>query len=287
MSSIYRKELRSYFTNMHGYIFGAFLLLICGIFFYVTNLVGGSAYFEYALQTTSFIFLLIVPIVTMKCIAEEKHQRTDQLLYSLPLSTTEIVLGKFFALYTVFLIPLSIMGIYPLILTLFGTVNLAGTYSCILGFFLLGGALLSIGLFISSLTESQVIAAVISFGVVLLMYLMTSLATLVPTTEIASVVAFSVVCIIFGLCVYAFSKDWWISGSFAIAAEIVLIIFYMSNKAAFAGLFQRVLTALSIYDVYYQLSVGIFDLTAVVYFLSVMAVCLFLTVQSLDRKRYN
>ncbi len=287
MSSIYRKELRSYFTNMHGYIFGAFLLLICGIFFYVTNLVGGSAYFEYALQTTSFIFLLIVPIVTMKCIAEEKHQRTDQLLYSLPLSTTEIVLGKFFALYTVFLIPLSIMGIYPLILTLFGTVNLAGTYSCILGFFLLGGALLSIGLFISSLTESQVIAAVISFGVVLLMYLMTSLATLVPTTEIASVVAFSVVCIIFGLCVYAFSKDWWISGSFAIAAEIVLIIFYMSNKAAFAGLLQRVLTALSIYDVYYQLSVGIFDLTAVVYFLSVMAVCLFLTVQSLDRKRYN
>ncbi len=287
MSSIYRKELRSYFTNMHGYIFGAFLLLICGIFFYATNLIGMSAYFEYALQTTSFIFLLIVPIVTMKCIAEEKHQRTDQLLYSLPISTTQIVMGKFFALYTVFLIPLAIMGIYPLILSLFGTVNFAGTYSCILGFFLLGGALLSIGMFISSLTESQVIAAVISFGTVLLMYLMTSLSSLIPNTEIASLVAFSAVCVIFGLCVYAFSRDWWISGSFAIVAEIILIIVFMNNRAAFAGLFPKVLTALSVYDVYYQLSVGIFDITAVVYFLSIIAVCLFLTVQSLERKRYN
>ncbi len=287
MSSIYRKELRSYFTNMHGYIFGAFLLLICGVFFYATNLLGRAAYFEYALQTTSFIFLLIVPIVTMKCIAEEKHQRTDQLLYSLPISTTQIVMGKFLALYTVFLIPLSIMCFYPLILSLFGTVNFGATYSCILGFFLLGGALLSIGLFISSLTESQVIAAVVSFGTVLLMYLMTSLASLIPSTEMASLISFSAVCIIFGLCVYAFSRDWWISGSFALVAEIILIIVYMNNKAAFAGLFPEILTALSVYDVYYQLSVGIFDITAVVYFISIMAVCLFLTVQSLDRKRYN
>ncbi len=287
MGSIYRKELRSYYTNMHGYIFGAFLLLVCGIFFYTTNLLGRSAYFENSLEITSFIFLLIVPIVTMKCIAEEKHQRTDQLLYSLPISTTQVVLGKFFALYTVFAIPLAIMGIYPLIMSLFGKVHLAGTYSCMLGFFLLGGALLSIGLFVSSLTESQVIAAVISFGIMLFIYLMTSLSSLIPDTEIGSLIAFSVVCVLFGLCVYALSKDWWISGSFAIIAEIILIIVYMNNRAAFAGLFPKVLASLSIYDVYYRLSIGIFDITAVVYFLSIMAVCLFLTVQSLDRKRYN
>lgn len=272
---------------MHGYIFGAFLLLICGIFFYSVNLKGQTSYFEYSLQTTSFIFLLIVPIVTMKCIAEEKHQRTDQLLYSLPISTTDVVLGKFFALYTVFLIPLAIMCFYPMILGLFGEVNFGATYSCMLGFFLLGGALLSIGLFISSLTESQVIAAVISFGVVMILYLMSSLVSLMPATQMASVIAFSVVCVLFGLCVYVLTKDWWISGCFALIAEIILVTIYMNNKAAFAGLFPNVVLNLSVYDMYYKLSIGIFDITAVVYFISIMAVCLFLTVQSLDRKRYN
>ena len=272
---------------MHGYIFGAFLLLMCGIFFYVTNLAGASAYFEYTLQNTSFIFLLIVPIVTMKCIAEEKHQRTDQLLFSLPISTTDIVLGKFFALYTVFLIPLAVMSLYPLVLSLFGEVNFAGTYSCMLGFFLLGGVLLSIGIFISSLTESQVIAAVVSFAAVLLMYLASSLSTLIPATETASLIAFSIVCVIFALCVYALTKDAFIAAGFGVVLEVALIIWYMNARASFAGLFAKVLTSLSVYDVYYQLSVGIFDISAVVYFISVMAVCLFLTVQSLERKRYN
>ena len=272
---------------MHGYIFGAFLLLICGIFFYAVNLKGQYPNFEYSLETTSFIFLLIVPIVTMKCIAEEKHQKTDQLLYSLPISTTQVVLGKFFALYTVFLIPLAIMPFSPTILSLFGEVNFKATYSCIFGFLLLGGALLSIGLFISSLTESQVIAAVISFGTVLLLYLMSSLTSLMPDTAFASVIAFSVVCVIFALCVYALSKDWWISGCFGLAAEIAVIAFYVYDKEVFAGLFPKVIGKLSVYDIYYSFSVGIFDLTAVVYFVSIMAVCLFLTVQSLERKRYN
>ena len=287
MTSIYRKEMRSYFTNMHGYIFGAFLLLFGGIFFYFTNLMAGYPQFEYSLQTTSFIFLLIVPVVTMKVISEEKHQRTDQLLYSLPISTTEVVIGKFLALYTVFLIPLAIMCLYPPILGIFGEVNYASTYSCMLGFFLLGGALLSIGLFISSLTESQVIAAVVSFGVVLLCYFMTSLSSAMPSDAVASVIAFSVVCALVGLCVYVLSKDWWIAGSFALAGEVIVVGAYSINSAAFEGLFPSVVEKLSVYDIYYSFSVGTLELSAIVYYLSVMAVCLFLTVQSLERKRYN
>ena len=279
--------MRSYFTNMHGYIFGAFLLLFSGLFFYFANLKGGYSRFEYSLQSTSFIFLLIVPIVTMKCIAEEKHQRTDQLLYSLPISTTQVVVGKFAALYTVFLIPVAIMCVYPQILGLFGEVNYRATYSCIFGFFLLGGALLSIGLFISSLTESQVIAAVISFGTVLLCYFMTSLSSAMPKTPMASVIAFSVVCALVGLCAYILSKDWWIAGCFALAGEVFVVFFYLRDKASFEGLFPSVVEKLSIYDIYYYFSVGIFDLSAVVYYISIMAVCLFLTVQSLERKRYN
>lgn len=287
MSSIYRKELRLYFTNMHGYIFGAFLTLVCGIFFYATNLLGGYPNFEYALETTSFVFLLIVPIVTMKSIAEEKHQRTDQLLYSLPISSTDVILGKFFALYTVFIVPLIIMCFYPIILSLFGEVNFGATYSCLFGFLLLGGALISIGMFISSLTESQVIAAVLSFGTVLLLYLMSSLASLMPSTATASLIAFSVVSLIVGGVAYLLSKDWWIAGCFAILCEIIVVWMYLQNKAVFAGLFPAVVSSLSVYEIYYNMSIGIFDLTAVVYFISIMIACLFFTVQSFDRKRYN
>ncbi len=272
---------------MHGYVFGAFLLLFSGIFCFASNLKGGFTQFEYALQNTSFIFMLIVPVVTMKCIAEEKHQRTDQLLYSLPISTTQVVIGKFLAIYTVFLIPLLLMCVYPPILGLFGEVNYAATYSCMFGFFLLGGALLSLGVFISSLTESQVIAAVVSFITVLLCYFMTSLASLMPATPLVSAIAFTVVSAIIGLCVYALAKDWWIAGCFALVAEIVVVFFYLRDKTVFEGLFPSVIANLSIYDIYYSFSIGTFDLSAVVYYISIMAVCLFLTVQSLERKRYN
>ena len=287
MITIFRKELRSYYTNMHGYIFAAMLLLFTGLFCYVTNLKGGYTKLEFALQNASFIFMLIVPVVTMKCIAEEKHQRTDQLLYSLPLSSTAVVVGKFAALYTVFLVPIAITCLYPPILSMFGEVNYASTYSCILGFILLGGALLSIGLFISSLTESQVIAAVISFITVMLCYFMGSLATLMPTAAWVSVVAFSVVSALVCVCVYLLTRDWWIGGCFGLAAETVVLTLYFRNKASFEGLFAKCIEKLSVYDIYYNFSIGTLDLSAVVYYISIMAVCLFLTVQSLERKRYN
>ena len=287
MTTIFRRELRSYFTNMHGYIFGAFLLLFTGIFMYATNLRGGYPQLEYALGNASFIFMLIVPVVTMKCIAEEKHQRTDQLLYSLPISSADVVVGKFAALYTVFLIPIAIICLYPPILGMFGEVNFAGTYSCIFGFFLLGGALLSIGLFISSLTESQVIAAVVSFITVMLCYFMSSLASLMPTMAWVSLVAFTVVSGLVALCVYVLSRDWWVSGCFGLLSEIIVVFLYMRDKSSFEGLFAECIKGLSIYDIYNNFSVGTFDLSAVVYYISIMAVCLFLTVQSLERKRYN
>ncbi len=287
MFTIFRKELRSYFSNMHGYVFGAFLLLFCGIFCYATNLRGGYSQLEYALQNASFIFMLIVPVVTMKCIAEEKHQRTDQLLYSLPISSASVVVGKFAALYTVFFIPMAIICIYPPILGMFGEVNYAATYSCIFGFLLLGGALLSLGIFISSLTESQVIAAVVSFIVVLLCYFMSALASMIPTSPLASVIAFTLVSVLVGACVYWLCRDIWIAGCFGLVAEIAVVFMFVRDKASFEGLFAKCIEKLSIYDIYYSFSVGTFDLSAVVYYISIMAVCLYLSVVSFERKRYN
>ncbi len=287
MGSVYKKELRSYFCNMQGAIFAAFLLLIAGVMTVLYNFKGLYPNFEYALSDTGFIFLLIVPIVTMRIFSEEKRAKTDQLLYSLPLKVTDVVFGKYFAAVTVFLVPVGVMALYPLILSLYGKVNFAASYGAVFGFILLGCALLAIGMFISTLTESQVIAAVISFGTLLLLYLMNALTSLIPNTSGASLIAFSAVAVLFGLIVWGMTKDRFAGLASALLAETVLVFLYFSFKESFAGLFAKVLEKLSVFERFSGFVNGIFDLTAVVYYLSIVAFCLFLCVQSVEKKRWS
>ena len=159
MGAFYKKEFRSYFTNMTGYIFLGFLLLMTGIFYTAINLKQTHPQFEYVISNISFVFLLIVPILTMRSIAEEKHLKTDQLLYSLPVPVSKIVISKYLAMVSVFFVSVAVMALYPLILLIFGNVNLLSSYSALAGFAFLGAALIAIGLFMSSLTESQLISA--------------------------------------------------------------------------------------------------------------------------------
>lgn len=170
MKAVYKHELTTYFTSMPAYIFISFLLLFAGIFMTLINISSAVSNFEYVLANMSFTFMIIVPILTMRVISNEKRQKTDNLLYSLPITMTDVVLGKYFALLTVFVIPTVIMGIYPLILNHFGDVNLGTSYCALLGFFLLGCALIAVGMFISSLTESQAASAGICFAVMLFNY---------------------------------------------------------------------------------------------------------------------
>ena len=175
MKAIYKNELRSYFTSMTGYVFVGFMLLFAGIYTLALCLRSGFPSFEYVLANMSFVFFIIVPVITMKVLSEEKRQKTDQLLYSLPITTTDVVLGKYFALLTVLAVPLLIMAFYPLILSLYGNVYLLTAYGALLGFFFMGAAFLAIGLFISSVTESQMIAAGLCFVVLLLNYFITQI----------------------------------------------------------------------------------------------------------------
>ena len=210
MKAIYKKELKGLFNNMTGYVFICFILLMLGIYCTALNLNSGYANFEYVLDSMSFIFLIVVPILTMRIFSEEKHQKTDQLLYALPLKVPSIVLGKYFAMLTVFAIPTGIMCLYPPILSLYGNVPMKSAYGAIVGFFFLGAALIAVGMFVSSLTESQIIACVVSFGTLLFSYLMTSLISLLPATASASAVAFLLVFIAAALIVYAVTKNYFI-----------------------------------------------------------------------------
>lgn len=287
MTAVFRHELSSYFKSVSGYVFGAFLLLFGGIYTTDINLNAGLTNFEYVLDYMCIIFLIIVPILTMRVVAEERRQRTDQLLYSLPLTMTEVVLGKYGALLVVFLAPMAVIGVYPLILSAFGNVYLPAAYSAWLGFFLLGAALLAIGMFISSLTESQAVAAGLCFLVMLVNYFITSLAGFISTTAFASFAAFTVVILALAGIVWFMTRSGLASGVLALVLEAVLLFFYAGDTSAFEGLFPEVMENLSLFDQFYQFVNGVFDLRAVVYLLSVSGLFLFLTVQSLEKRRWS
>ncbi len=185
MRAVFNRELKAYFCNMTGYVFGAFLLLFAGIYMMVINLKSLYPNFEYVLSNMSFIFLVAIPVLTMRSIAEDKKQKTDQLLYSLPLNMTKIVAGKYFSMLAVLAVPVVIMGVYPVILSMYGTVNLRIAYGALLGFFFLGAALISMGMFASSLTESQIVSAVLCFIFVLVNYFISDLANYISGTSTA------------------------------------------------------------------------------------------------------
>jgi len=287
MSAIYKKEIRSYFNSMNGYIFAAFFLAAAGVLTWLSNLKGMYPQFEVTLSGVAIAFLFLVPIITMRSIAEERQSKTDQLLYSLPVSVIKIVVGKFLALYTVFLITVGIISFYPILLSFFGEVNFGMTYACILGFLLMGGALLAVGFFLSSVTESQLIAAILSLGAMLVFLLAGVFSSSVSTTASTSFWAFTAAVVLIGGIVYLMTKDWWISGVVAMILETALIFVYNRYEAAFQGLIGKVLGWFSVLNRFYNFTYGIFDVKAVVYYLSIIVIFVFLTVQAVEKRRWS
>lgn len=287
MSAIVRHELSSYFTNLSGYVFGTFLLLFAGIYTMVYNLQSATTNFEYVLGSMSFVFLVIVPILTMRVLAEERKQKTDQLLYSLPVSTTQVVMGKFISLLLVYLIPLCIIGFYPLIFSQYGEVYMLTSYGSLFAFFLLGGALIAVGMFISSLTDNQGFAAGIGIAAILLNYFSVSLAEYVSATAIGSAIALFVLAALLGWVIRILTRNDTLGYSVGLVLMGITVAMYLIDDSKFEGLLPDIMKKLSLFDRLDTFVNGVFDLTAVVYFLSVGAFFLFLTVQSLEKRRYN
>lgn len=182
MIAIYKREVKSFFHSFIGWLFLAATLLLMGIYFTVYNMLCGYPNISYVLQSVIFLFIITIPILTMRILAEERKQKTDQLILTAPITVGKIVLGKYLALVTVFAIPVLVIGLTPLVLSFFGTFQMGVSYTALLGFFLYGCMALAIGMFLSSLTESIVIAAVLTFGALFLGYLMSGLCSIISTT---------------------------------------------------------------------------------------------------------
>lgn len=287
MTAVFKHELRSYFHSLTAYLFGALLLVFVGIGAMLYNLQAAVSNFEYVLSFCSLVFAVIVPILTMRVIAEERRQKTDQLLYSLPISTFQVIMGKYLALLVVFLIPLAIISIYPLIFAQYGEVYLPTSYGSIFAFFLLGAALIAIGVFISSLVENQGFAAGIGIAVILLNYYSVSLSEYASSTAMGSVIALCVIILLLGLLIKTLTKNENLAFIVCIVLLAALTLTFYLSSDSFEGLLPSIMTTLSLFERFNTFVNGVFDMTAVVYYLTVIAFFLFLSVQSMEKRRYN
>ena len=234
MSAVFKRELKSYFITPVGYVFLAVFYAYAGLMFYVTGLSEGRTRMDLLFSSLIIILVVIVPILTMRAMAEERRSKTDRCLLTSPVSIWGIVAGKFLAAFTVYLAAVAITVVMALISAIYAAPDWSVVFGNVIGLALLGAACIAIGIFCSACTESQAVAAVLSFGVLLFFSFVSAIAKQLPfefLTKIAGKIAFS--------------------------------------------------------ERYYAFTYGLFDMSNVLFFISVAFVFLFLTVRVIEKRRYR
>lgn len=288
MWAIYKRELMSYFRSMIGCIFIAFLVAFTGIYFTAYNLTAGYPYFSYTLSGSLIVFLVGTPLITMKSFSEERKNKTDQLLLTAPVSLTKIVLGKYMAMVTVVAIPNVIFCLFPLMIKMNGTAYLKVDYLSILVFFLLGCVYVSVGMFLSALTESQIIAYISTFGILLVLYLWNGIASFLPSAALSCMFGLIVIISLVILYIYQMTSNWLLSVALEVVNIIANVVVYLVKSSLFENLLTRLLGKLALADVFTGITENnILDVSGIVLYLSIIAVFVYLTVQAIQKRRWS
>ena len=231
MMAVFRHELRSSFHSMTAYVFAAFLLAMIGVGAMLYNIELAVSNFEYVLSFGSLAFVVVIPILTMRSLAEERRQKTDQLLYSLPLSTFQVILGKYAALLVLYLVPLCVVALYPLIFAQFGELYLP--------------------------------------------------------TAFGTVIALFVLAVLLSLVVWRMTGSASTAYAFCLVLCVALVFLTYLDSSMFDDLLPTLMASLSLFERFTPFVNGMFDMSAVVFYLSVIVFFLFLSVQSMEKRRYN
>ena len=288
MKAILKREANAYFDSMTGYVFIAFLVAAVGIYFYLINLYGGYPYFGTTLNSTLYIFMVAIPVLTMRSFAEERRSKTDQLLLTSPVSATGIVMGKYLAMLYVFIFPVLLFCICPVLIGLTGTAYYAADYVTIFTFFLMGAMYISIGMFISSLCDSQMIAFVSTFVVLLVIYLWDTIVSFIPASAIASFIGIMIIALLIAGAVYLMSKNWMASAIVGFILLLITAVFYAVDSAAFENLLPSILMTFSVINVMNNVAVyNVLDIRGIILFISMTVLMIFLTVQMLQKRRWS
>jgi len=288
MNTVYKRELRSYQYSMIGYVFIALLLLVIGIFFMSINMFSGYPVFGVTLANVQFIFLIIIPLLTMRSFSEEIKQKTDQMLLTAPVGIWKIVWGKYLAMVTVFAVPMAVSCLFPLIIKAVGKGYFLIDYSAIFAFFIMGCLFISIGMYLSSLTENQMIAATSTFGVMLLMFLWSNLLRFLPVSALGSFICFVLVLIGIALLIGNSTKNKFAAVVILIVGIIVLGLIVIMKNQLLENLFPNLLENLEMFGVFNNFTGNeIFDIQGLFKYISITFLFIFLTVQSIQKRRWS
>lgn len=287
MKAIYKREIKMYFNSMIGYVFIAFFVLITAIYFSIQNIMVLSPDFQNILSNVIMMFLILGPMLTMRLLSEEKNKKTDQLLLTAPVSIPSIVLGKYFAAVTVFLISLLITGIFPVILAFFGTVAVAQIIGTYIGFFLLGSAFIAVGLWVSSITDNQIVSAVATFAAIFLLLMVQTIVKAASGSQGFSLMFAGIIALIIAFYFYYNTKNSEISITLFIIEMAVLLILYFVKRSIFTGLAGKFAMMFAVLTRFQNFAMGLLDVSSIVYFISFIAVFLYFTIRVIEKRRWS
>lgn len=287
MAAIFKREVRSYFTSLIGYVVIGVMLTFLGLYYSADCLIYATSDFSTVLYSTVMVMLFLLPALTMRSFADERRNKTDQLLLTSPVGIPSIVLGKYLAQLAVFAVPMVVACIMPLVLTAFGTVSLTSAYATVLAYFLLGAACIAIGTFVSVLTENQIIAYLATFGILLVSYLMDGIKSLFTSGNTLAFVVFCVVLAIVSVLTGLICKNVTVGSAVFCGGAVVLILLFKLRPAWLLTGFNGILDALALFDPFADFVGGMFSISGIVYYLSVIGLFLFLTGQALERRRWH
>jgi ABC-2 type transport system permease protein len=262
-------------------------LLISGFFFTYGNILSGSSYFTGFLGGVQFIYLFAIPLLTMRLMSEERRQRTDQLLLTAPVSTAEIVLGKYLAAFSVFLITLLVTVGYAVVIGVLGDLAVWETFASYVGFVFMGACYIVVGLFVSASTENQITAALVSFFALLFIWLMDAVGQAVPGDALSGALFAAVLAAGLAFYLYLSARNIPVAVAAAFLGLAAVVAVYLLNPGAFMGFIRSVLQWFSVNKRYESFSMGILKVESLVYYASFTAVFLFLTVRMVEKRRWN
>lgn len=292
MGAIFRREVLSYFTSPIGYIFLAAFYACSAVSFSNNALNYGTTQLDAVFGDLMIILVVLIPILTMRTLSEEKKNKTDQCLLTAPVSLGGIVGGKFFAAFLIYVMGVAITLVYAVVVSAYAAPDWTVIMGNIAGLVLLGAAFIAVGMFCSSLTENQVVSAVVSFIVMIALYLFTTIGDVIPvefiedmmptlSPAVRTVIVELVILAVAAICYFAFGKK----ANTVVISFIVMLV--MGVFTAAGDKIPEIFSKLSFWERYYGFTYGLFDFSNVLFFISATVVFLFLSVRVLEKRRWS
>lgn len=287
MWAICSKDIKQYFVGPTGYVLISIYWVISGIYFLINNLFTQNANFTGLISGLTSLFMIIVPMITMKVFSDEKKNQTDQLLLTSPLNVVSLVLGKVLAASIILFITTSIFIVFYVVLSIHGTPIFSESLIALLGFYVYGISCIALGVFISSLLESYFGAAILTFFAIFLGWIFDGIYPFLPKSHMATMMFLLGIGIALCLLLYHSLKSFRISIIMMVVWICILVVLFLLKPIWLNNFIPNAIEQILPSRRYRPFSLGILRISDLVYFISSITFFIFLTIRSIDRMRWS